>query len=171
MASVRLTPIQEKKIKEQNISKSEFIRRAVDYYLIYLESPYNSRLLDELEMWIKLKRNTDVLHDNTSVLNNNTSVLQMNTDVPDNNTNVLICNTENTAKTQNTQNNTNQDIKTKLAEELPMLQRLLNNPENNQSIPDYTLKLLYKKYDISKSTIQTWITENKEWIKEGKFHE
>ena len=52
-----------------------------------------------------------------------------------------------------------------------MIQRILNNPLNSDTIPDTTLKLLSKKYDLSKSTIQAWITENKKGLKEGEIGE
>ncbi len=153
MASIRLTESQEKFIKEFGLTKSEFVRRSVDYYILYLKNGSQDFVISELEKWIEtMKCNTCVLHDNTDVLNNNTN----NTDVLQNNTVVL-------------QNNRKKDIKTILQKELQTLQRLINNPENMDSIPDYTLKMLSKKYDLSKSSIQAWITENKEYIKTGDF--
>ena len=168
MTSVRLGDEQEKKIKKTGISKSEFIRRAVDHYLMYLENPYTNILLNELEEWIKYKRITTVPHMNTSVTHSSTTVPHMNTDVP-------ICNTNNTSVTQKQEtkpyNELNETIETKLHQELPMLQRQLNNPENADTIPDVTLKILSKKYALSKSTIGAWISENMDWIKTGNFDE
>ena len=168
MVSIRLTKTQEKKIKETGLNRSEFVRRAVDYYLLYLHDPYNNRLLEELEKWIKYKRVTLVTHMGTDVTHMGTDVTHMGTDV-------TICNTNNTGvtqkyeeKTKPTQENT---LKTKLLPDLQMIQRVLNNPLNSDTIPDPTLKLLSKKHDLSKSTIQAWINENKSWIKEGKFSE
>ena len=155
MASVRLTPEQEKQIENLNMSKSDFIRRAVDYYLLYLEDPYSDVLLSELEMWIETKKcNTSVTHCNTSVTHCNTN----NTTVTQKNTNV-------------TQKPTENNMKHILKKELQMLQRLLNNPENLDTIPDYTLKTLSKRYDLSKSSIQAWIVENKDWLKTENFTE
>lgn len=168
MTSVRLGDEQEKKIKKTGINKSEFIRRAVDHYLMYLENPYNNILLNELEDWIKYKRITTVTHMNTTVTHNSTTVPHMNTNVP-------IYNTKNTSVTQKQEtkphNELNETIETKLHEELPMLQRQLNNPENVDTIPDVTLKILSKKYALSKSTIGAWISENIDWIKTGNFDE
>ncbi len=168
MTSVRLGDEQEKKIKKTGINKSEFIRRAVDHYLMYLENPYNNILLNELEEWIKYQRITTVTHMNTTVTHNSTTVPHMNTIVP-------ICNTKNTSVTQKQEtkphNELNETIETKLHEELPMLQRQLNNPENVDTIPDVTLKILSKKYALSKSTIGAWISENIDWIKTGNFDE
>lgn len=178
MTSVRLTETQLKKIKKYHMSKSEFIRRAVDYYIIYLENPYNTKLLDELETWIQLKRGTSVTHMTTNVPDNNTNVLHMSTTVPDNNTDVinnstdvLICNTNNKDTPQKTHTPDRNNLKQLLSSELPMLQRQLKNPANIETIPDATLKMLSKKYDISKSTVQAFIIENKNWIKDGNFRE
>lgn len=161
MTSVRLTKTQEKKIKESTLTKSEFIRRSVDYYIAYLENPYNAGLLHELEEWIAFKRNTIVTHNNTPVLHSNTSVTH--TDTP-----VTICNTNNTDVLQNTSEikdtTTPTPLHKKLAQEIPMLQRILKNTSNSGTIPDYTMKILTKKYDVSKSTIQGWIVENRDWI-------
>lgn len=168
MVSIRLTETQKKKINETGLNRSEFVRRAIDYYLLYLQDPHNDRILCELEDWIKTKRVTSVTHMNTSVTHMGTDVTHMSTSVP-------ICNTNNTSVTQNNEekktNSTNPTLKTVLQEELPMIQRILNNPLNSDTIPDTTLKLLSKKYDLSKSTIQAWITENKKGLKEGIFTE
>ena len=82
---------------------------------------------------------------NTPVLNNNTDVIQKSVEKPAN------------------------SIKTKLANEMPMLNRILNNPLNNETVPQDTLKTLANKYALSKSTINAWIVENKEAIKTGKY--
>jgi len=155
MASVRLTLTQEKEIAQLNVNKSDFIRKAVDYYLIYLKDPYNNVLLADLERWIEDKKcSTSVVQCSTSVTHcntNNTSVTQKSTDV--------------------TQKPTQNNLKHILKNELQMLQRLLNNPENLDTIPDYTLKTLSKRYDLSKSSIQGWIVENKNWLKHTDFTE
>lgn len=166
MTSVRLEENQERFIAKSGIKQSDFIRRSIDYYILYLENPYNMGMLNELEQWIRLKRNTFETHMNTNVTQTDTNATHMDTNVP-------ICNTNNTDVTQyDTQNNnkpTQTSIADKLKEELPMLRRQLKNPEVNNTIPDHTLKVLSKKYDLSKSTIQSWITENKQWIIEGEF--
>ena len=167
MVSIRLTKTQEKKIKETGLNRSEFVRRAVDYYLLYLHDPYNNGLLEELEKWIKYKRVTSGTHMGTDVTHMGTDVTHMGTSVP-------ICNTNNTDITnseEKTTNSTNPTLQTILHKELPMIQRILNNPLNSDTIPDTTLKLLSKKYDLSKSTIQAWITENKKGLKEGEIGE
>lgn len=176
MVSIRLTDKQEKRI-QQHIkdgtvaNKSEFIRRAIDYYILHLENPYDNQLLLELESWIAAKK--DVLHCNTDVTQNSTNVTHCNTDVTQKNTDVTICNTDVTSVTQNEhqniQVNLQNPITQKLITELQMIKRTLNNPLNNETMPDNTLKMLSKKYDISKTAIQAWIVENKSWIKHGDF--
>lgn len=182
MTSVRLTENQEKKIKESNLTASEFVRRAVDYYILHLENPYNDSLLFELEQWIKTKRVTGVTHNSTTVTTNDTNVTNTVTNVTNNDTDVtntvtnVTHNSTNVTQTGDTtqksiSNNKTKNIKTILLQELPMIQRMLNNPENAGTIPDYTLKTLSKRYDISKSTIQAFIVENKTLLKDGKFDE
>lgn len=165
MASIRLDKKQEYEIKKSGINKSEFVRRAVDRYILHLKNPYEDMLLLELESWIEYERtlrknvNTTVTQQNTTVTQQNTNVLTKSTDVPEGNTNNMNIPPKSTSDM----------IETRLHEELPMIQRLLLNPENMKTIPDCTLKLLSKKHDISKSTIQSWITENKERLLEMKF--
>ena len=162
MVSVRLTEHQEKGIKKTGLNKSEFIRRAVDYYLLHMQDPNNNFILSELQKWVDTMRVTTVLNNNTNVLNNNTDVLICNT----NNTPVLNNNTDVIQKSVEKPANS---IKTKLANEMPMLNRILNNPLNNETVPQDTLKTLANKYALSKSTINAWIVENKEAIKTGKY--
>ena len=164
MTSIRLTAEQLKEMDKYPISKSEFVRRAVDNYLLYLKDPYTHMLLLELEAWIKYKKDTSVLQNNTDVPKTSTNVLQNNTDVPKTSTNVY----ENEYKKQETNNTQMEQL---LKTELSTLQRLLNNPENNDTVPDYTLKMLSKKYAISKSSIEAWIAENREYLKHEKFEE
>jgi hypothetical protein len=159
MATIRFTKKQEEEIEKSPLSKSEFVRRAVDMYILYLKDPYTHTLLNELSSWIKEKR---VIHISTNVSDMNTNVLKENTDVIHMNTNVSDMNTTHEKKTQDT-------LQKVLQNELPMIQRLLQNPENSDSIPDCTLKLLSKKYNLSKGTIQGWIVENKDWIKSSEF--
>jgi hypothetical protein len=77
----------------------------------------------------------------------------------------------NTNVTQPTQVQAEDPIKTTLQPELPMIQRVLNNLANNDTIPDDTLKMLSKKYGLKKPAIQAWIVENKKWIKDADFTE
>ena len=171
MVSVRLTDKQELFIKNSNISQSDFIRRAVDYYILYLEHPTDLVILNELENWIQSKKQysalyTNVTHMNTNVTQCNTDVRHMNTDVTQCNTNVTQTQKENKEKqTNNGQNN----LKLILSEDFQMIQRILKNPENSDSIPDCTLKLLHKKHDVSKSAIQGFVTKNKDHLKSGEF--
>lgn len=173
MTSVRLTDAQIDEIKKSGLSTSEFIRRAVDYYLLYLKDPYTHLLLDELEDWIKYKRVTNVSQCNTNVTQKNTDVIQTSTSVLNKSTDVLNINTDNTDVTQkNNQNKTitpSDNFKNILSKDLQMIQRILNNPLNSNTIPDYTLKMLSKKHALSKSSIEAWIVENKKWIKTTDF--
>ncbi len=176
MVSIRLTDKQEKRIKQHIqdgtvANKSEFIRRAIDYYILHLENPYDNQLLLELESWIAAKK--DVLQYSTNATQNSTNVTHCNTDVTQNSTDVTICNTDVTSVTQKISNehpvNLQNPITQKLKNELKMIKRTLNNPLNNETMPDNTLKMLSKKYDISKTAIQAWIVENKTWLKDGNF--
>ena len=164
ITSIRLDEHQEKYIQKSNQSKSEFIRRAVDHYILYLENPYKNELILELEKWINKqtydKSHTKVLQNNTNVLQYNTDVGYCNTNVLQDNTNVSYCNTEKDTKKKNT------EITNILNGEIPTIARLLRNPENLDSIPEFTLKKLAKSYDLSKSVIQEWVTDNKDWLKE-----
>ena len=176
MVSIRLTKQQEKKI-QQHIkdgtvaNKSAFIRRAIDYYILHLENPYDNQLLLELESWIAAKK--DVLQYSANATHCDADVTHCNTDVTQKSTPVTICNTDVTSVTQNEhpniQVNMQNPILKKIQKELPMIQRTLKNPVNNETIPDNTLKMLSKKYDISKTAIQAWIVENKTWLKDGNF--
>jgi len=171
--TVRLTQQQEEFIKKQKINSSEFIRRSVDYYILHLNNPYNSMLLAELEQWIQMKKDETVLQNNTNVLDKNTDVLDKNTSVLDKNTNVLICNTENQQTNKQINNNNKQQqqtsIKKILENDLDLIHRVLNAPANAGVVPDTTFKILTKRYDLSKSTIQGWIAENRDALKNGEF--
>ena len=153
MTSIYLTQQNEKRVDECVASgkfkgKSELVNRALDVFFMYMNDPHQNMLLIELEVWIQEHKY-------------NTNMFNMNTNVPNMNTNI----TEQTPKQH-------EDIvKTTLQAELPMLKRILNNPVNNETVPDHTLKTLSKKYDIQKSTIQAWIVENKEWLKDAEFNE
>lgn len=168
MASIRLTDNQEKYIKQTGLNRSEFVRRAVDYYMDYLRNPHNEMLLVELESWINLKKSTIVTQNNTSVTNMNTNVTHMSTDVTNMNTN-------NTDVTQNSRTESTKNpkitIKEKLLNDADLIRRMLIAPENAGVIPDKGLKILSKRYDISKNTIQAWINENKNLLLEGRFEE
>lgn len=184
MVSVRLTENQEKRIKETGQTKSEFIRRAVDYYFEYLNNPYNDKLLNELQEFINSRRvthintpvtidNTPVTTNNTPVTTNNTPVTTSNTGVTHNNTPVTICNTNpgtpTTKQPKNTDHTPQKTIKQKLIKELELINRLLNNPENMETIPDVTLKTLSKRHSLSKATILEWINENKAALKAAEY--
>ena len=186
--SVRLTDEQLKAIDESGLNRSEFIRRAVDYYLKYRYSETNAFVISELERFISTVKkdttvlnnnttvpqcNTSVLHNNTSVLDSNTSVLHNNTSVLDNNTSVLNINTNSSTKqAQNTkhlpkpENKHINNIFQLSTKDLETIQRMLKNPLNTETIPDHTLKLLAKRYDVSKSTMQSWIHEHKTELKD-----
>ena len=165
---VRLTQVQEKKIAKINVSKSEFIRRAVDHYIMFLENPYNAELLNDLELWIQSKRNQGVLHINTDVSETNTNVSETNTDVSETNTNVSETNTNDTQAIHHTNNPT---LETLLQPQLPIIQRLLNNPANMNSLPEHTLKMLSKEHAISKTSIEAWVAENVEFLKHENFED
>ena len=189
MASVYFTQENEKKIDEYLASgrfkgKSELVNRALDIFFMYMNDPYTNMLLSELELWIQDKKyNTNMFNTNTNVPNMNTNMFTMNTNMlqkpvtnmSEMNTNMFNTNTNvpnmNTNVTEQTPNPQSDPVKTALQQELPMLKRILNNPANNETIPDYTLKILSKKYDLQKSTIQAWIVENKQWLKEEEFDE
>lgn len=174
MASIRLDDSYEKRIKETGLNRSEVVRRALDLYFLHLDDPHTHLLLVELERWIAGKRD-GVTHMNTSVTQCSTDVTHSNTDVTQCSTGVTICNTNTPEITQKTtpetQNSTQNHLATVMKNDLQTIQLMLLNPENLDSVPDYTLKLLSKKYDISKSTIQAWVTENKEWLKHEDFTE
>ena len=189
MASVYFTQENEKKIDEYLASgrfkgKSELVNRALDVFFMYMNDPHQNMLLLELEVWIQEhKYNTNVFNMNTNVPNMNTNMFNMNTNVlqkpvtnmSEMNTNMFDMNTNvpnmNTNITQQTPKQHEDMVKTTLQAELPMLKRILNNPANSGTIPDHTLKILSKKYDIQKSTIQAWIVENKDWLKDEEFDE
>ena len=168
MTSIRFTDEQEKQMAATGINKSELVRRAVDFYLLYLADPYNFSILNELEEWIKFKRMTHVPNRNTNVTQYNTPVTHMNTNVP-------ICNTNNTDVTQPNNNkpltNTNDNMKNILRKELPTIHNMLINPENNKTVPEHYLKHLAKLHAMSKSSILAWIVENTDWLLETDFTE
>lgn len=166
--AVRLTEKQEEYIKKTKIGFSDFIKRSVDHYILYRENPYVPSILAELESWIQEKKSVNVLQYDTNVSQTNTNVSQTNTNVSDTNTNVAYCNTESMTHQDKSTENTIANV---LHSELQMLQRLLQNPANVDSIPDDTLKMLSKKYALSKPAIQGWIVENKQWLKESNFGE
>ena len=172
--SVRLTDEQLKAIDNSGLNRSEFIRRAVDYYLKYRYSETNAFVISELERFIStVKKDTNVLNNNTPVPQGNTSVLHNNTDVLDNNTSVLNINTNSsttqaTNKTQapKTENKHINNIFQLSTKDLETIQRMLKNPLNAETVPDHTLKLLSKKYDVSKATMQSWIHDHKTELKD-----
>jgi len=189
MTSIYLTQQNEKRVDECVASgkfkgKSELVNRALDVFFMYMNDPHQNMLLIELEVWIQEhKYNTNMFNMNTNVPNMNTNMFNMNTNMlqkpvtnmSEMNTNMFNMNTNvpnmNTNITEQTPKQHEDIVKTTLQAELPMLKRILNNPVNNETVPDHTLKTLSKKYDIQKSTIQAWIVENKDWLKDEEFNE
>ena len=189
MTSIYFSRENEKKVDKCLASgrfkgRSELVNRALDIFFTYMDDPYQNMLLLELEAWIQERKyNTNMFNTNTNVPNMNTNMFTMNTNVlqkpvtnmSEMNTNMFNTNTNvpdmNTNVTDQVPVQQDDPLKTTLQQELPMLKRILNNPVNNETIPDFTLKTLSKKYDLQKSTIQAWIIENKKWIKEAEFDE
>jgi Arc/MetJ-type ribon-helix-helix transcriptional regulator len=164
--------------------KSDVVNRALEVFFMYMEDPHQQVFLLELEAWLQERKyNINMFNTNTNVPNMNTNMFNMNTNMlekpvtnmPNMNTNMFTENTNmfkmNTNVTQPTQVQAEDPIKTTLQPELPMIQRVLNNLANNDTIPDDTLKMLSKKYDLKKPAIQAWIVENKKWIKDADFTE
>jgi len=182
MTSIYLTEEQSKKIDQYLESgkfkgKSDFVQRAIDIYILYLENPYEDLLLSELENWIESRRTITMFNMNRNMFGTSRNVPNSNINMLQNEANSNINMSEMNRNISETNINVTDKhipndedmLLTKLKPELPMLKRILNNPENTETIPDYTLKVLSKRYDISKSIIQEWIVKNKTWLKNANF--
>lgn len=153
--SIRLTKNQVEKIKASGIPLADFVRRSVDYYILYLESPTTNMFLVLLENWIEETKNTIVVNPNTNVAESTTNVVKNTTNVAESTTGVVNPNTEHQEK------NTISTIPFSDTD-LNMIRRVVQNPENMKKLPDETLKLLSEKYALGRDTIRAWVYENRD---------
>ena len=147
---VKLRDDQIENIHNSGLTVSEYVRRAIDYY-----NDPNKYTVNVLQNCLTM------LNDSIQMLNGNvkpnlTNVEEIKSDL----TNMK--NIKHNLTSENQQEV--KPIDEKLNQEVGMLKRILQNPENNHTVPDVTIKLLSKKYDLNKARIQTWITDNKDWI-------
>lgn len=173
--NVKITDYQAKKIANSGLTTSEYVRRAIDFYDVDVEKKAIFTFIDECKEFLykqellvknnftEFKEDKENLYkDKESVKNNFTkhenSKDENFTESKEDKEN-LYNNTESVKKV------TNSTIFKKLESELEMISRILNNPENLDTLPDYTFKMLSKKYDLSKSTLQGFVSENIEVLK------
>jgi len=182
--NLKITDAQAAKIKASGLNRSEFIRRAIDYY----DTAYRNEILKEiitycegeLESKDDVKNNKDDVKNNKVGVKNNKVLISKNEENKDilyTNKDILYTNTDNLYT-----NKENSDVTTEKPRELPpnvvakllandfrMIQRILNNPENGNSLPDFTLNKLKKEHNISKKSIENFIHQYKEPLKKGEF--
>jgi len=181
---VRLTDEQFRIMKDAGQGYSDYIRCAVDMYqgsnalvkrynvIHFLENCINS-LENEINMiqneqeviQNRYKTNEICINNDTISPNNVSNVIQKE---GENVSNMIqneqeVIQKQSTPLQQKTQKMIKQDGKT--------IQNILLNPLNMETIPEVTLKLLTKKYTLTKSYIETFIMENKQLFMEGLFED
>ena len=170
---VRLSDEQFRIMKDAGQNYSDYIRCAVDMYQgsNALVKRYN--VIHFLENCINsLENEINMIQNEQEVIQNRykTNEICINNDIKDteNVSNVIqneqeVIQKQSTPLQQKTQKMIKQDGKT--------IQNILLNPLNMETIPEVTLKLLTKKYTLTKSYIETFIMENKQLFMEGLFED
>ena len=154
--NLKITDEQADKIKASGLNRSEFIRRAIDFY----DVDYHQELLRNIIDYCSSQLTNNVTVKNNKVTVKNNKVTVKNNKVFDEtniknkvilyeNKDKLYTNKENlydnfTDDTENIDIPASNEVASILANEFGMLKRILNNPVNNESLPDYTVKTLKK---------------------------
>lgn len=172
--NVRITDEQAAKIESSGLTISEFTRRAFDAF----DVDYHEQILREILSYcsnkLECKEDVKINKESVKICKDEASE---NANCKDN----LYTNTDNLYKDKdNLYTNKEKDeekhteiplpeVAKILATDFAMLSNVLNNPENNNSVPDVTLNMLKKKHNLSKKTIENFVYRYKDQLKNGDF--
>ncbi len=168
--NVKIQDYQVEKIKRSGLTYSEFVRRAIDYYDEDIRTAVFMEILDYCKESVKISKE-DVKNKFISVENTGKETVKGKEYLYENKDKIYSDKDKIYGGKGKTGEIATNDVARKLKDKLPMLQRVLNNPENLNSLPDFTVKTLIKEINVSKQSLNNFIEEYKTLIKEGKFDE
>ena len=189
--NVRITDEQYAKIKASGLTIAEHTRRALDAFDVDYHEQTLLEILKYCSNKLEHKYNVKINKDDVKICKDDVKICKENGSENQNCKDNLYTNKDNLytnkdilykdkdnlytnkeKESENTEENEDPSLETVakiLANDFSMLSDVLNNPINNDSVPDITIKMLQKKHNLSKKTIERFIYKWKKQLKEGNF--